>query len=256
MRTSRRDLLRVTSVALAASACRKPPMPVIRHRPLATLPTTTLPWLSLRDHFIATVGPAAGQGSRLGPLLVLADATFAPRSRFPLHPHQDLEILSIVIDGTLSHHGDQAHGAALATRDVQLISSRSGITHAEGNETEASTRMLQVWFEPTSRGGPPAYFRRTVGVGRQQPVAGDEVVPLRCDAKVWWTDLPADSTEPVHVAPGRVTYVMALTAPVELSTGLTLATGEGATLGAGDLLLTARAAAAVLIIDLPQASGA
>jgi quercetin 2,3-dioxygenase len=252
MRPSRRDVLRFTSFALAASACRKPPMPIVRHRPLSALPGTTLPWLSLRDHFIATVGPSAGQGSRLGPLLVLADATFAPRSRFPLHPHRDIEILSIVIDGTLSHHGDQAHGEALAARDVQLISSRNGITHAEGNETDTSTRMLQVWFEPTSRGGAPAYFRRTVAVGRQQPVAGDEVVPLRCDAKVFWTDLPAEATEPVHVAPGRAAYVMALTAPVELSTGVTLATGEGATVGTGDLQLTARAAAAVLIIDLPQ----
>jgi len=251
MRSSRRDLLRWTTVALVASACRKKPMPDVRHRPLAALPTTTLPWLSLRDHFIATVGPSAGQGTRLGPLLVLADATFAPRSRFPLHPHQEIEILSIVIDGDLSHHGDQAHGAMLKKRDVQLISSRDGMTHAEGNETDTSTRMLQLWFEPTSHGGAPAYFRRTVGVGSRQPVAGDDVLPLRCDAKVWWSDVTGTETVTVTVAPGRAAYVMALTAPVSLSTGVTLATGEGAEVGVGELQLTA-ASAAVLIIDVPR----
>jgi quercetin 2,3-dioxygenase len=250
MRSSRRDLLRWTTVAVVASACRKPPMPSVRHRPLASLPTTTLPWLSLRDHFIATVGPAAGQGTRLGPLLVLADATFAPRSRFPLHPHQEIEILSIVIDGDLSHHGDQAHGATLSERGVQLISSRDGMTHAEGNETDRPTRMLQLWFEPTSHGGAPAYFRRTVGVGRRQPVAGDDGLPLRCDAKVWWSDL--DGTETVTVAAGRAAYVMALTGPVTLSTGATLAVGEGAEVGVGEVQLSARSPAAVLIIDVPR----
>ncbi|MDP1922541.1 MAG: pirin family protein [Myxococcales bacterium] len=249
MSSSRRDLLRCATVALVASACRKKPMPDVRHRPLASLPTTTLPWLSLRDHFIATVGPSAGQGSRLGPLLVLADATFAPRSRFPLHPHQEIEILSIVIEGDLSHHGDQAHGAMLKKRDVQLISSRDGMTHAEGNETDTSTRMLQLWFEPTSHGGAPAYFRRTVGIGSRQPVAGDDVLPLRCDAKVWWSDVRG--TETVTVAAGRAAYVMALDAPVGLSTGVTLAVGEGAEVGAGEVQLMA-ASAAVLIIDLPR----
>ncbi len=224
-------------------------MPTVRHRPLSALPSTNLPWLALKDHFIATVGPSAGQGSRLGPLLVLADATFMPHSRFPLHPHQEVEILSIVIDGALSHHGDQAHGATLQAREVQLISSRDGMFHAEGNDTDANTRMLQIWFDPTSHGGTPAYFRRTIARGGRQFVAGDEAVPLRCDAKVWWADLD-DSKQTLTVAPGRAAYVMSLTAPVTLSSGQTLALGEGAEVGTGELTLSSTGAA--LIIDVPR----
>lgn len=223
-------------------------MPSIRHRPRERLPATTLPWLSLHDHFIATVGPQAGQGARLGPLLVLADATFAPRSRFPLHPHREVEILSIVVDGTLSHHGDQAHGATLASRQVQLISSRDGMHHAEGNDTDAPTRMLQLWFEPTSHGGSPAYFQRTLARGLNQVVAGDEAVPLRCDARVRWSDFDG-STEAVTVAERRVSYVLALTAPVTFSSGLTLAIGDGAEVHAGTVSLSSPGAA--LLIDLP-----
>ena len=107
----------------------RPPAP-LDVRPASGLPETSLPWLSLRDHFVATVGDHAGEGRPLGPLLVLADATFAPHSRFPLHEHRDLEILSIVLDGTLTHHGDQGDGAALPARGVQLISARDGIEHA------------------------------------------------------------------------------------------------------------------------------
>ncbi|MFY0570058.1 pirin family protein [Archangium lansingense] len=126
MKLGRRALVRGGShlLGLAALGCSSPPKPApaadVRLRPLSSLPVTELPWLRLRDHFIATVGPQAGKGRPLGSLLVLADATFAPRSRFPLHPHREMEILSIVLSGELSHHGDQSHGATLRPREAQL----------------------------------------------------------------------------------------------------------------------------------------
>ncbi len=222
----------------------------VQHRPLESLPATELPWLSLRDHFIATVGPAAGQGSRRGPLLVLADATFAPHSRFPLHPHRDMEILSVVLHGTLSHHGDQAHGSVMPPRSAQLISSRNGIVHAEGNDTDAPTRMLQIWFEPNARGGEPAYFQRDLAKknGRQL-IAGDDVMPLRCDAKVWWVDLAAGGAEQLDVEAGRIGYLLALDGAV--TAGTKLNAGDGLDVGPGRLSVTADAACAVLWIDAP-----
>ncbi|PZR07597.1 MAG: hypothetical protein DI536_27105 [Archangium gephyra] len=218
-----------------------------QHRPLSSLPTTTLSWLSLKDHFIATVGPSAGQGSRRGPLLVLADATFEPHSRFPLHPHRDMEILSVVLTGTLSHHGDQAHGATIPPRSAQLISSRDGIFHAEGNDTDTQTRMLQIWFEPTSRGGAPAYFQRDLTAKGRQLIAGDDVMPLRCDAKVSWIDLEAGKPEALEIATGRHGYLLALDG--EVNAGTTLAAGDGLDVEPGALTVTASTSCAVLWID-------
>lgn len=223
-------------------------MPAIRLKSATSLPSTVLPWLSLRDHFIATVGPSAGQGARFGPMLVMADATFSPRSRFPLHPHREVEILSIVIDGELSHHGDQAHGVTLKAREAQLISSRDGMFHAEGNDTETNTRMLQIWFEPTTHGGEPAYFRRSVSRGSRQPVAGDTVLPLRCDANVSWSDVQGSET--VDVKAGRRLYLLAMKGAVELGNALRLEEGDGAEVGEGTVTLSSKDAA-VLIIDLP-----
>lgn len=222
-------------------------MPAVRHRPLKSLPATTLPWLSLRDHFVATVGPSAGTGSPRGALLVLADATFAPRSRFPLHPHRDMEILSVVLTGTLSHHGDQAHGAVMPARTAQLISSRDGIVHAEGNDTDAPTHMLQIWFEPDTKGGAPAYFQRDLAKKGRHVVAGDEQMPLRCDARVSWLDLDAGQTEQLEVNPGRLGYLLALDATVEA--GAKLSPGDGLDVGPGTLKLTAERAGAVLWIE-------
>lgn len=221
-------------------------MASIRHRPVATLPATKLDWLSLHDHFVATVGPSAGQGSALGPAIVLADATFAAHSRFPLHRHEEMEILSVVIDGDLSHHGDGANGQVIKPRGAQLISSRDGMRHAEGNDTDAPTRMLQLWFEPTSQGGPAAYFYRQLdSKPGQHLVAGDDGMPLRCDVKVWWLDV--DGSRAFEVPKGRLGYLIVLAGSLKSST-TTLATGDGAVLGEGNVAIEGNGAA--LWLDL------
>lgn len=202
-------------------------MAFVQHRPLASLPSTSLSWLQLKDHFVATVGPSAGQGRPLGPLLVLADATFAPRSRFPLHPHRDMEILSVVLEGEMSHHGDGANGSVVKPRGMQLISSRDGMMHAEGNDTEKPVRMLQVWFQPSSRGGKPEYFYRQLPETQgTYVVAGDEGMPLRAEVKVSWIDVRG--AQVVKLAPGRTAYCVGIAGPVKVE-GVTVATGEGAT---------------------------
>lgn len=219
------------------------------YRPLTSLPTTTLSWLTLRDHFVATVGPNSGQGQPMGSLLVLADATFTAHSRFPLHPHQEMEILSIVLDGKLSHHGDQAHGATVPARSAQLISSRDGMVHAEGNDTESPVRMLQIWFRPNTQGGPPAYYERNMARGPRQLVAGDQVMPLRCDAKVWWIDFEAGQTETVESAVGRRGYLLALDSTLSTAAA-SLAPGEGMKVSEGELQVTSAKAGSALWIDV------
>lgn len=258
---SRRDFLGAGTslLALAAIGCTQPlgakTMTETRLRPRASLPTTELPWLRLHDHFVATVGANAGQGRPLGSLLVLADATFAPRSRFPIHPHRDMEILSLVVRGELSHHGDQAHGATLKARQAQLISARDGMVHAEGNELDEETHMLQIWFRPETRGGEAAYFLRDVPVmpaGGRHLVAGDEGMPLRTAARVWWIDLVPGRDERLDLAKGNSGYLLAMDAAVALEGGATLAKGDGAELRGGSAAIRAKdGPASALWIELP-----
>lgn len=206
----------------------------IHLREAGSLAKTNLSWLEIHDHFIATVGKHAGRGRRLGPLVVLADATFAPRSRFPLHPHRDMEILTVVVEGEVSHHGDQANGNAVPARAVQLISARNGIVHAEGNDLDEATRMLQIWFEPNERGGEPEYFERALpeGPGRHV-VVGGEGMPIRADATVEWIDLAPGQSSTLHVSVGRAGYLLGLQG--EASCGpARLAPRDGAELSPGE----------------------
>jgi redox-sensitive bicupin YhaK (pirin superfamily) len=125
-------------------------------RPRDSLPLTQLGWVQMHDHFVQTVGPGSGHGQPFGPLLVLADATFAPHSRFPLHSHQEMEIVSVVVSGTLTHF-EPGRALSIPSGSAQLMSAREGITHAEGNETDAPTRMLQIWLQPSEEGGAGRY---------------------------------------------------------------------------------------------------
>lgn len=213
-------------------------MASVQHRALSSLPTTSLPWLQLKDHFVQTVGPNAGQGKTLGPLLVLADATFAPRSRFPMHPHRDMEILSIVLEGDMSHHGDGANGQVVKPRGAQLISSRDGMFHAEGNDTDAPVHMLQIWFQPTEMGGQPQYFYRQLpDAPGSYVMAGDEGMPLRCAVKVSWLDVEGTVKRSAKQA-----YVMSLKGALEVGASK-LQAGEGAMVSGGEVELKGKGAA-------------
>lgn len=199
------------------------------------------------------MGARAGTGRPLGSLLVLADATFAAGSRFPLHPHEEMEILSIVVDGTLSHHGDQAHGALVPARQAQLISARDGMVHAEGNDTATAVRMLQLWFQPDTHGGAPAYFSTSWPTpGRHVIASGDGAgMPLRCGARVEWIDLDAhnDHDERLTIAAGRTGYLLALTTAVDVGS-LRVAVGEGVAIDSGVVDVRATTPGAALFIEV------
>lgn len=199
VKLSRRTFVAGSAVAL--SGChteRNLPMPRLEHRTLASLPRTTLSWLSLRDHFGATLGP----------------------------------------------------------RTAQLISARSGMLHAEGNDTDQPTRMLQLWFRPHTYGGPPAYYSRQLSDDGRQLIAGDEGMPLRADVRVWWLPLVAGRPERLTLDRARTGYLLATTGPLRVEalqggSGVDLALGEGAALGEGSVAVMADTASSALWIDLP-----
>ena len=227
-------------------------MPIRRVRRQDQLPYTDVGWISMRDHFVCTVGPLSGRGESLGALRVLADAHFAPHARFPEHGHRDMEILSVVVEGELSHHGSQAHAEVMPARTAQLISARNGITHAEGNDTDSPVRMLQLWFVPDELGGEPVYATRAVPkqAGQPwQPVAGDDGLPLRARARVDWLDLAAGQRVSRVLAPGARAYLVGIHGMIEVE-GETVAVGEGAELTAGPTVLATADGASALWIEL------
>jgi len=93
-----------------------------------------------------------------GPLRVVNDDRVAPGDGFPEHPHRDMEIISIVLDGQLEHQDSLGNGRVIQTGDIQYISAGSGVVHSEFNPSEDQpVHFMQIWIEPNAQGLEPRY---------------------------------------------------------------------------------------------------
>lgn len=185
---------------------------VIKIQSYSQLPALKLQWLSLKDHFVATVGPSSGQGEPLGDLLVLADATFQAQSRFPQHPHKDMEILTWVVKGTLQHYDNNGTNQSVPEMSLQLMSARDGIYHAEGNATDGEVRMLQIWINPRISGGAPEVSQFSLKGSGLQCLAAPAGSPLIIRQNVWFyaANIENNSKESFHIPQGQIGYAISV----------------------------------------------
>ena len=95
-----------------------------------------------------------------GPLRVINDDTIAAGKGFGMHPHRDMEIITVMVEGGLTHADSMGNSAVLRAGEVQRMSAGSGIVHSEINQTGAPCRLLQIWIEPAA--GHPARLRAEI----------------------------------------------------------------------------------------------
>jgi len=176
----------------------------------SSLPQTNIGWISMADHFIKTVGPDSGSGKNLGHILVLADATFAPESRFPMHPHQNLEILTWVVQGTLSHLDDQSSPLPVPEHHLQFMSARDGIYHAEGNTAKNPMRLLQMWIAPHTQGGAPVIQYAHLKKSGFNLLAAPEGAEIVLRQNVWLYVAIVKSLEEFEVPKNQIAYAVSI----------------------------------------------
>ena len=95
-----------------------------------------------------------------GPLRVINEDRISPGRGFGLHRHADMEIITVMLAGVLTHQDSLGHREALAAGEVQVMSAGRGIVHSEINGGEETVRLLQIWIEPALRGIEPSYAQR------------------------------------------------------------------------------------------------
>ncbi|MER2998797.1 pirin family protein [Pontibacter populi] len=117
---------------------------------------------------------------QFGPLRVFNDDYVSPDSGFPTHPHTEMEIVTIVLDGELTHTDSLGNDLVIHAGEVQRMTSGTGITHSEANKSEADVHLLQLWFLPNKRGLAPSYEHMKVDFMDTK----DEFVPLVTGQKV------------------------------------------------------------------------
>lgn len=95
-----------------------------------------------------------------GPLLVINDDTVSPRRGFGMHPHRDMEIITIMVEGELQHSDSMGNTEPLRLGEVQRMSAGTGLVHSEQNVSDSSCRFLQIWIVPETKGSAPSYEQK------------------------------------------------------------------------------------------------
>jgi redox-sensitive bicupin YhaK (pirin superfamily) len=216
---------------------------VIERRPFESLGGANHGWLDAKHHFsFASYNNAKRMG--WGALRVWNDDTIAPQTGFPPHSHGDMEIITYVREGAITHRDNLGNAGRTEAGDVQVMSAGTGITHSEYNLESETTRIFQIWIIPDERGQPPSWGAKPFPTGdrsgRFVPLASGfaedtDALPLRTNARVLGATLKAGESVEYALAENRYAYLVPSKGSVELN-GVTLLTRDGAAIQQEPLL--------------------
>lgn len=129
---------------------------MIKKLPKENMGKSNLGWLQSRFHFSFAEyrNPA---NVHFGVLRVLNDDIVKPKTGFEMHPHENMEIISYIIDGEITHKDSMGNSETLKRGEVQYLSAGDGIYHSEKNEANEDLRLLQIWVFPPQKGLPRLY---------------------------------------------------------------------------------------------------
>ncbi|MEO8346808.1 MAG: pirin family protein [Betaproteobacteria bacterium] len=194
-----------------------------------------------------------------GPLRVINEDRVQPGMGFGTHGHKDMEILSYVLEGQLSHQDNIGNGSVITPGDVQRMSAGRGVLHSEFNPSKSEpVHFLQIWIEPGVRGIPASYEQSRVEAGAKRgklaliagPADSGAAVTIHQDARVYAALLDGAETAAHALAPGRRGYVHVARGSVKVN-DRTLEAGDAAMIESEvGIALSEGKAAEVLLFDL------
>ena len=227
--------------------------------PLESLETLEAGWLSARYHFsFGDYFDPARMG--FGPLRVWNDDLFRPGGGFPMHGHRDMEIITHVRKGAVTHEDSLGNKGRTAAGDVQVMSAGTGIRHSEFNVGDEDLELFQIWIEPNRAGLPPRWETRHFGGdGRNGGlvllasgrVTDGGVMTIHQDVSFYAADLAAGQAVTHTLEADRRAYVVPARGSLHIN-GVAVPTRAGVAIsGETEITLEAVDAAEVVLLDLP-----
>jgi len=195
-----------------------------------------------------------------GKLRVFNDDVVRPGTGFPTHPHDEMEIITLVMKGEITHKDSMGNGGVIRAGEVQRMSAGTGLTHSEYNEAEEALHFYQVWILPDQAGLPPSYEQKQFDAADFKntlfPVASGQgkegAVSFHTDATIYRSHLEAGRQLEHVTQPDRKLFVY-LTAGGLRVDGKRLANGDQARIdGVAALVLAAEQDADFILIDGPD----
>lgn len=230
---------------------------MIELRPFDSLGGEDHGWLDAKHHFsFANYHDPARV--HWGNLRVWNDDTIQPHTGFPPHPHRDMEIITYVRKGAITHEDSLGNKGRTEAGDVQVMSAGTGIRHSEYNREDEVTQIFQIWIIPTSEGDAPQWgakpFPKGDRAGQFIVLASgygddDDALPIRTDARVVGATIRAGETVEYPLGSARKGYLVPATGAVEID-GQTVNARDGAAISDLEVLrITAREDSEIVLVD-------
>ncbi|MEO0643409.1 MAG: pirin family protein [Pseudomonadota bacterium] len=197
---------------------------MIELRPFESLGSANHGWLDAHHHF-SFAGYHDPARVHWGSLRVWNDDTIAAGTGFPTHPHNDMEIITYVRKGAITHRDSMGNEGRTEAGDVQVMSAGRGVEHSEYNRESEDTTLFQIWIIPDERGGDPSWGARQFPKGGRagqfvtlaSGAANDDALPIRSNAKVLGATIMAGESLTYDVSsPDRHLYLVPATGEVRI----------------------------------------
>ena len=225
-------------------------------RPFNTLGGANHGWLNAKHHF-SFAGYHDPARMSWGRLRVWNDDEIAARSGFPPYPHADMEIITYVRTGAITHEDSMGNRGRTGAGDVQVMSAGTGVRHSEFNLEDETTTLFQIWIETDKPGAKPGWgmkpFPKSDRTGKFQVLASgdptDEALTINADARVLGATLKAGESLTYSLGDGRRAYLVPAVGAVEVN-GTALNARDGAAIkDVAEITITAQADAELVMVD-------
>ncbi|PWC77453.1 pirin family protein [Azospirillum sp. TSH64] len=230
---------------------------MIELRPFESLGGENHGWLDAKHHF-SFANYHDRKRMNWGNLRVWNDDTIAPHTGFPPHPHRDMEIITYVREGAITHQDNLGNKGRTEAGDVQVMSAGTGIAHSEYNLEDVTTRIFQIWIMPTRSGEKPGWGSKPFPKGDRSGhfvtlasgYADDgDALPIRTDARVLGATLKAGETATYPLGKDRRAYLVPASGAVEID-GVRVNARDGAAIADLDALtVTALEDSEIVMVD-------
>lgn len=197
---------------------------MIELRPFDSLGGANHGWLDAKHHF-SFGGYHDPARTSWGNLRVWNDDTIEPQTGFPPHPHRDMEIITYVREGAITHQDSLGNKGRTEAGDVQAMSAGTGIRHSEYNLEDVTTKIFQIWIVPTRDGEAPQWgakpFPKGARSGQFVTLASgydndNDALPIRTDARVVGATLRAGETAEYPLGKDRKAYLVPATGAIQI----------------------------------------
>jgi redox-sensitive bicupin YhaK (pirin superfamily) len=217
-------------------------------------------WLNAKHHFsFGHYNDPKRMG--VGRLRVWNDDEIAPGTGFDPHPHREMEIITYVREGAITHRDNLGNEGRTEAGDVQVMHAGTGIVHAEYNREPTPTRIFQIWILPDRQGAAPGWGARTfpketgatlAPLADGRSTADGSALPLNADAAVLAGTLAAGQTTTHKLGAGRAAYLVAATGKIAVN-GVEASTRDGVTVTDEEVItITASETAEVVLVDVKE----